>query len=272
MPDSNQSPEMEKISALISQGESFTFENFSTKSRHGFVQAFTPEWVAWTTRCRSIITRLFGQHSAQHRSIEVGLNVQLIGNDHAGFDQCVSYVLGTLNSSLEVLENDLFEELQEIKEQRKGPLGNKIFVVHGHDDSAKTALEVFLTEIGLEPIVLHRQPDEGKTLIEKFEKHSDVGYAFILLTPDEIAYLEKDESKPDDQRNKEKRARPNVIFEFGFFVGKLGRARVCCLHTGDVKLPSDLDGLVYKKYVSSIEEVAYPIIKDLKAAGYTLTG
>jgi len=38
----------------------------------------------------------------------------------------------------------------------------------------------------LEPIVLHRQPDEGKTIIEKFEKHEDVGYVFILLTPDAI--------------------------------------------------------------------------------------
>lgn len=68
----------------------------------------------------------------------------------------------------------------------------KVFVVHGRDEVAKTGLEVFLHEIGLEPIVLHRQADEGLTIIEKFEKHSDVGYAFILLTPDEVAYLSGD--------------------------------------------------------------------------------
>lgn len=61
--------------------------------------------------------------------------------------------------------------------------GKKVFVVHGRDEVAKTGLEAFLHEIGLEPIVLHRQADEGLTIIEKFEKHSDVGYAFILLTP-----------------------------------------------------------------------------------------
>jgi predicted nucleotide-binding protein len=146
----------------------------------------------------------------------------------------------------------------------------RVFVVHGHDEVAKTNLEVFLHEIGLEPVVLHRQADEGMTVIEKFEKHSDVGYAFILLTPDEVAYLKADAEKPDDQRKKENRARPNVIFEFGYFVGKLGRARVCCLYTGDVALPSDVHGMIYKRFGNSIDEVAYSVIKDLKASGYAV--
>ena len=63
-------------------------------------------------------------------------------------------------------------------------------------------------------------------------------------------------------------ARPNVIFEFGYFIGKLGRSRVCCLYTGNVSLPSDVNGMIYKRYEKSIEEVGYSIIKDLKAAGY----
>lgn len=146
----------------------------------------------------------------------------------------------------------------------------KVFVVHGHDEIAKTNLEIFLREIGLEPVVLHRQADEGLTIIEKFEKHSDVGYAFILLTPDEIAYIKADESKEDSERKKESRARPNVIFEFGYFVGKLGRSRVCCLYTGDVSLPSDVSGMIYKRFTNNIEEVAYSIMKDLKASGYEI--
>jgi predicted nucleotide-binding protein len=146
----------------------------------------------------------------------------------------------------------------------------KVFVVHGHDEVAKTNLEIFLREIGLEPVVLHGQADEGLTIIEKFEKHSDVGYAFILLTPDEISYVKTEESKEDNTRKKEFRARPNVIFEFGYFVGKLGRSRVCCLSTGDVSLPSDVSGVIYKKFTKSIEEVAYSIMKDLKASAYEI--
>jgi len=157
-------------------------------------------------------------------------------------------------------------KLDDVKPKRS----NKVFVVHGRDEVSKTSLEVFLRENGLEPIVLHRQADEGLTIIEKFEKHSDVGYAFILLTPDEIAYLAPDDSKPDNERGKEFRARPNVIFEFGYFVAKLSRARVCCLHTGDVELPSDVSGMIYKKFNHNVEEVAYSIIKDLRAAGYEL--
>jgi len=115
---------------------------------------------------------------------------------------------------------------------------------------------------------LHRQADEGLTIIEKFEKNSDVGYAFIVLTPDEIAYLKDEDSKPDEERKKEFRARPNVIFEFGYFVGKLGRKRVCCLYTGNVSLPSDVSGIIYKKYDKRIGEIEYSIIKDLRACGY----
>lgn len=143
----------------------------------------------------------------------------------------------------------------------------KVFIVHGRDELAKTSLEVLLNEMGLESIVLHRQADEGQTIIEKFEKYSDVGYAFILLTPDEIAYFTHEDSLPDDERKKEKRARPNVIFEFGYFVGRLGRNKVCCVYTGDVSLPSDVSAMIYKKYISSVEEVAYSITKDLKAVG-----
>jgi len=154
--------------------------------------------------------------------------------------------------------------------ERSAAKSKKVFVVHGRDEVSKTSLEVFLREIGLEPVVLHRQADEGLTIIEKFEKHGDVAYAFILLTPDEVTYLATEEQLEDSKRRKEFRARPNVIFEFGYFIGKLGRSKVCCLYTGDVSLPSDVSGMIYKRYTSSIEEVAYGIIKDLRAQGYTI--
>ena len=68
----------------------------------------------------------------------------------------------------------------------------------------------------------------------------------------------------------EERARPNVIFEFGFFVGRLGRSRVCCLYKGNVALPSDLNGLVYKKVTNSVEDQGFSLIKELRAAGYAI--
>jgi len=102
------------------------------------------------------------------------------------------------------------------------------------------------------------------TIIEKFERYSEVGYAFILLTPDDIGYSIEKENK------KEMRARQNVIWEFGYFVGKLGRNKVCCLYKEGVTLPTDVSGMLYKEIKKNVEEVGYAILKELKIAGYDL--
>lgn len=142
----------------------------------------------------------------------------------------------------------------------------KIFVVHGHDNSFKDETCIFLSDLGFEPIVLHRMPDGGLTIIEKFEKYSNVKYAIVLLTPDDYAFKADELKKPEKDRKGEFKARQNVIFELGFFIGSLGRKSVCCLYK-DIELPSDISGLIYKKVTRSVEEVGYEIIKDLKNAG-----
>jgi predicted nucleotide-binding protein len=131
-------------------------------------------------------------------------------------------------------------------------MSKRVFVVHGHDEGSKHELELFLKELGLEPIVLRRKPDEGRTTIEKSEKHSDVSYAFVLLTPDDVGYSKSEDTKRDEKRVKELRARQNVIFEFGYFVGRLGRGRVRCLHKPGVSLPTDLSGVLYKELTGAI--------------------
>ena len=66
------------------------------------------------------------------------------------------------------------------------------------------------------------------------------------------------------------RARQNVILEFGFFVGRLQRDRVCCLYNEGVELPSDMHGIVYVPFKKSVSEARDMIIKELKAAGYEI--
>ena len=96
-----------------------------------------------------------------------------------------------------------------------------------------------LTKLKLKPIILHEQPNQGRTIIEKFEDHAQVGFAVVLLTPDDTCCSEEDPDTPQF------RARQNVILELGFFLGKLGRARTFPLRKGDVKIPSDYYGVVY---------------------------
>ena len=131
-------------------------------------------------------------------------------------------------------------------------------------------LEIFLKNVGLQPIVLNRQPDEGLTIIEKLEKYTDVQYSFVLLTPDDVAYSLEEHQKPEKDRNLEYRARQNVIFEFGYLIGRLDRNSVCCIYKEKVALPTDISGLLYKEVTTSIEDIGYPIIKELKNAGYQL--
>ncbi len=219
-----------RLMSLLEDGETFTYENFATKGEYGYPDAYTPDFIAWRTRMTGAIHALFGAESAPTVSVVTASGVELIGYGPDKFKLAMSHLLGALKAGVAILEEDSFGELTG-SSFAPGDLSKKIFVVHGRDGEAKNEAENLLREFGLEPVVLHRQPDEGQTIIEKFEKHSDVGYAIILLTPDEIAYLKQEDNMPDGERKKENRARPNVIFEFGYFVGKLGRSRVCCLYT-----------------------------------------
>lgn len=243
-------------------------------------EALSKEYSKWDSYNSELLKRTFTTDELAKEYdfwgvMSLSMDEPSLGEKIADLYENIDSKIHRIDSIIERLELiPLSQPLQSVAETRLQSTvqrSKKVFVVHGHDEIAKTSLEVFLHEIGLEPIVLHRQADEGMTIIEKFEKHSDVGYAFILLTPDEIAFLASEETMADEVRHKENRARPNVIFEFGYFVGKLGRSRVCCLYTGNVTLPSDVSGMIYKRYESSIEEVAYGVIKDLKASGYTVT-
>jgi hypothetical protein len=119
------------------------------------------------------------------------------------------------------------------------PTSNKIFIVHGHDEAALLALARFLEKLELQPVVLKEQPNQGRTIIEKFEACADdVGFAIVLMTPDDVG----GKATGDDPAA---RARQNVIFELGYFSGKLGRGKVCLLRKGQVEIPSDLFGIVY---------------------------
>lgn len=115
----------------------------------------------------------------------------------------------------------------------------RVFVVHGHDNGLKETVARYISLLNLTPVVLHEQPNQGRTVIEKFERHADVDFAIVLFTPDDVGYPinKAEQARP--------RARQNVVLELGFFMGVLGRQRVCVLHTGEIELPSDYAGVLY---------------------------
>jgi hypothetical protein len=132
-----------------------------------------------------------------------------------------------------------------------------VFVVHGHDQATRESVARFIERLGLEVVILHEQPNQGRTLIEKFETHSTVAYAVVLLTPDDTC------QGPDATTS---RARQNVIFELGYFFGTLGRQRVAALYVHGVELPTDVNGLAYIQ-VDTNGAWKYLLAKELAAAG-----
>jgi predicted nucleotide-binding protein len=146
---------------------------------------------------------------------------------------------------------------------KQGDISRTVFIVHGHDEAVKQSVARFLEKLDLHPIILHEQPNKGRTIIEKFEAHSDVGFAVVLLTPDDLGGVASTPAKLQP------RARQNVILELGYFIGKLGRARVCALYTKGVELPSDIHDVVYVPYD---EGGAWRIglARELNAAGITV--
>jgi Predicted nucleotide-binding protein containing TIR-like domain len=140
------------------------------------------------------------------------------------------------------------------------PDNRKIFVVHGHAEEPQENVARFLRSVGLEVVILHGQVNQGQTIIEKLEKHSDVGFAVVLLTPDDVG------ASGPQPKETQPRARQNVILELGYFMGKLGRNKVCCLHIGGVELPSDYLGVLYVPYDEK-GNWRWKLVKELSAAG-----
>ena len=145
-------------------------------------------------------------------------------------------------------------------------LGQKTFIVHGPDDRAKLELKNFLQNTLLlpEPVVLHERPSLGRTIVEKFEDYADIStLVFVILTPDDVAATGSD---PDDVK---RRARQNVIFEMGYFLGLLGResGRVIFLYRPPIDLPSDLSGIAYIDISDGVEAVGEQIRREIENVG-----
>lgn len=138
----------------------------------------------------------------------------------------------------------------------------KIFLVHGHDTSARHELALVLERIGADAIVLHERPNAGQTVIEKIESNSDVQFAVVLLTDDDVGGKSADMLLP--------RARQNVILEMGYFIGLLGRSKVIALKKNDVETPSDFAGIVY----ITLDEVGawkYQLARELHHGGFEIS-
>lgn len=230
----------------------------------------SPEFKKWRRNAEVAIANAFereSSHVADFKGISYSLSAFGSRTPESRFH--AAYVRG-LESAASMLES-MLDEIEEYWEDDEQPSDisdsglkipkstNKVFVIHGHDESARETVARFLEKLELEPIILHEQPNKGRTIIEKFEDYADVRLAVVLLTPDDVGAVKY---PAGDLRP---RARQDVVFEFGYFIGKLGRQGVCALAKGDIERPSDSDGIVYVP-LDDNDGWKMRLLRELKAA------
>lgn len=150
-------------------------------------------------------------------------------------------------------------EVATVAIEEKQNMNNKIFIVHGHDETAKINVARTLENLGFEAIILHEQADGGRTIIEKIEYYTDVSFAVVL-------YTECDIGGAKGQSNQKPRARQNVVFEHGYLIGKLGRNKVCAIVKGNVETPGDISGVVYTP-MDELGAWKMQLAKNMREAG-----
>jgi len=219
-----------------------------------------------------VVKNLFGGTSSYLHDIKIiSFRSAMINPDYATREY-------NWNNGIEKLRNILLTIIEEIKlfevgssvtekttKKTEKASNSNIFVVHGRENLMKESTARAVEKLGFNPIILHEQENKGRTIIEKFTDYSDVGFAIVLLSGDDIGGLnvEDTELRP--------RARQNVIFELGYFIGKLGREKVVALYSDmpDFEIPSDYAGVLFTEF-DSRGMWKFELAKELKAAGYKI--
>ncbi len=263
----------EKIQERIEEGQQFLDRPMDSEDEY---EAIGKKTVNWSIYNKDLLVKLF-ESSTLANDYEDYIYEDL---DYDEFDalHCMdriqdyegyirykihNYKTSMLDSinSLEGIKDRL--ELSEELDPPKRIFGDKIFIVHGHNEAAKLKVARFIENQDLTAIILDEQPI-GHTIIDKFEEHADeAGFAVILLTGDDICIL------TDPEEKRQPRARQNVILEFGYFLAELGRKRIGVLYEEGVELPSDIKGLEYVP-LDNADGWKIKLAKGMRAAGFTV--
>lgn len=197
----------------------------------------------------------------------MGQSGEVQGNPVQTFKNLVQYKLDNLKNLLiraELLKSQVTTSTPVSVATPKTTLSRvEVFIVHGHDEVAKIKTARFIEKLGLTPVILHEQASGSKTVIEKIEAYSNVGFGIIIYTPCDTG------AKKEENPNLKNRARQNVVFEHGFLIGKIGRENVCALVKDDIETPNDISGVVYVK-MDNDDAWHLIVARELRNSGYEI--
>ncbi|MBR4092700.1 MAG: nucleotide-binding protein [Oscillospiraceae bacterium] len=228
---------------------------------HG-VMPSAPAFQAWHTNVERCLIKIFGEESFEHKDFLKTKFFPSAYVTNADILRCCK--AGILSTKLILI--DYLKELEENAEGNTDPIPisvnfdfSKIFIVHGHDGELKQSVARIIEKQGIEAVILNEQANQGRTIIEKFEDYSDVSGAICLFTADDLG---RAKNNSDDLP----RARQNVVFEAGYFMGKLSRSNVVIIAEKGVEIPSDMQGIVY----TDKNKWELNVLKELKTMGYDI--
>ena len=225
----------------------------------------------WKDRCRNWISTNISEKDADRFDNADYIGVYGLGGDdwyypkikYQGLKEFLIGLRADIADNPEDYERSEGEKFFEIPVENIKPAiaSDKIFVVHGHDDANLAQLCKMLKErFGLKPIVLKEKPGKSRTIIEKFEEEAErAAFALALLSPDDMVKTEKGNYA---------QARPNVVFELGWFFARLGRSNVRIMLKKGTQIHSDLDGIERIEFHESVEETLIQLERELEAGGY----
>ncbi|WDG50453.1 nucleotide-binding protein [Pseudomonas chlororaphis] len=238
----------------------------------------SPKLVALSTSIEDTLVRCFGENtsvyyrfsSAAQLHFSPGVwteNYPLRHHYVQGTEDNIQQSMHMLLEAQRTLREDLADHEHATKPENpvvadniQQALSRKVFIVHGHDEGAREMVARFLERLGFQSIILHEQANQGRTVMEKVETHGEVGFAVVLLTPDDEGCAKGGTPEP--------RARQNVLLELGYFLGRLGRDKVCALKRGAVEIPSDFAGVVWEPMDGNGWKQA--LGRELEAAGHDI--
>lgn len=225
------------------------------------------EYAAWETLTQNYLIMAFGSSSPNVRRVmDIGkygsfpINASETWRENHRVES-ITKQTRIIESLLELLQVELDADDLDDSTDIETPVTNRVFLVHGHNEAILHEIARFLEALDLEIVALREQPNQGRTIIEKFLEYSDVSFAVVLLTADD-----KGGAIDAEDEQQQYRARQNVIFELGFFIGKLGRRRVCALYQEGVEIPSDYHGVLFVP-IDTSGGWRLAVAKELKAAG-----
>lgn len=245
--------EYEKFKKIYDEIDELMNQNASSSS---------PKFQAWHVKAERFLIKKYGEKSYEvqnFKSFPFSLMCYTFDTSENEFIKACKDDLCAVKAIFEQYLDDMKEnEFLDQEEMLKNDY-SKVFIVHGHDGELKEAVARVIERQGIKPVILSEQANRGATIIEKIETYSDVKGAICLFTSDDFG-------KGKNELADSPRARQNVVFEAGYFAGKLGRQNVVLISDENIELPSDLQGVVY----SNKSEWKFQVLKELKAIGYNI--